>query len=434
MKILARIITVMLAVLLVAASIAVGQREVVDRIIAIVGDEVILASELGSQVQWYVFQSEQQPQTQAEIEALQLKILDQMASDRLFLIAAKDDTSITVRPEEIDQSLNERIAAITANFPSHDDFLQALADEGLSLRDLKRKFRSEVENQLLKQRFVQRRLHSVSVSRREVETFFEVFKDSIPDQPEAVKLGHILLPIVPSSEAEDSVKALAEQLRKEILDGGDFAAISTQHSSLGAGANGGDLGYVSASDVVEEFARAAFQLDVGDISGVVRTEFGYHIIRCEEKRGEQAHLRHVLLAVNPSAADTSRAAGLADSLIGAIQTGESFEESAKIFSIDDETRAKGGELGWFALIDLPPEFQTYVVGWHTVDELRGPVVSQFGLHILKLLEYQPTHSFSLEDDFDRIKELARQDKTGRIVDEWVEDLKKTTYIKYQLEP
>ncbi|MFH1686712.1 MAG: peptidylprolyl isomerase [bacterium] len=410
-----------------------AQREAVDRIVAVVGDEVILASELGSQVQWYVFQTKQQPQTESELQELHLEILDQMVSDRLFLIAAKQDTSVSVRPEEIDQALNERIAAITENFPSHDDFLQALQSEGLTLRDLRRKFRSEVENQLLKQRFVQRRLYSVSVSRHEVEAFYDAFKDSIPDQPEAVKLAHIVLPVKASPQAEDSVREAAEELRRKILDGADFAAISAQYSSLGAGANGGDLGFVSPSDVVEEFSRAAFKLGIGDVSGVVRTEFGYHIIRCEDKRGEQAHLRHVLLAVAPSAVDSARAYSLADSLMQAIQAGASFDETAKTFSVDDDTRAQGGELGWFALANLPKEFQSYAVGWQTVDELKGPIASPFGLHILKLLEYQPARSFTIDDDFDRLKELARQDKTGRVVDEWVEDLKKTTYIELRPE-
>ena len=407
-----------------------SQPELVDRIVAVVGDEVILASELASQMQVYVFQSGKQLRTEDEAERLRKDILDQMVSDRLFLIAAKKDTTIQVRPEEVQQALDSRIASVTESFPSQQAFLDALAAEHLTLRDLRKRFEPEVQNQLLKQRFIQRKLYTVSVSRHEVEQFYKEFHDSIPNQPEAVKLAHILLPLTPSQAVEDSVKALAEELRRRILDGADFATISAQYSSLGAGANGGDLGFVSRDDVVEDFARAAFNLRPGDISGVVRTPFGYHIIKCEEARGEQAHLRHVLLAVQPSAQDSLRVFETADSLISLLASGKSFEELAKIYSADSDTRAKGGELGWFAIASLPAEFQPTVAGWQTPGEIRGPVVTANGVHILKLLDYQPEKEYTLEGDFDQIKELARQDKTGRIVDKWVEDLKKTTYIVY----
>ncbi len=427
------VILILMVSLLIAAPAWSAEREVVDRIVAVVGDEVILGSELASQIQWQIFQTEQQPRNQSELEKLQKQVIEEMVSDRLFLIAAKRDTSIQLREEEVNAALNERVATVADNFPSHDAFLAALEAEGLTLRDLRRRFRSEVQNQLLKQRFIQRKLWDVNISRHEVEQFYRQFKDSLPSQPEAVKLAHILLSVAPSSKIEDSVRARAEELRRQILGGADFATISARHSSMGAGAAGGDLGFVAREDVVAEFARAAFSLQVGDISGVVRTQYGFHIIKCEGIRDDRRHLRHVLLAVEPTQKDTARVLGLADSLVTAIREGASFEETAKVFSADDDTRAQGGELGWFAINNMPPQFQQAVAGWRTPGEVRGPIETQFGIHILKLLDYQPPKVFTLEEDYDRIKELARQDKTGEIVDEWIEDLKDETYIRYYLD-
>ena len=417
--------------LLAIATQVHAQRETVDRIVAVVGDEIILASELASQIQFNVFQGGEEPKSEADLEELRNQVMEQMVSDRLFLIAARKDTSIAVRNEEIDAALDDRIASVVANFPSHDAFLAALETEDMTLRDLRRRFRSEVENQMLKQRFIQSKLYSVSVSRHEVEQFFEEYRDSIPAQPEGVKLAHVLLTIEPSSGVEDSVEQFATELRQRILDGADFATISAQYSSLGAGANGGDLGYVSRDDVVEDFSRAAFGLEAGGISGVVRTQFGFHIIKCEDKKDDRAWLRHVLLAVQPTAADTARVRHLADSLIQVARDGARFDELAKAFSNDNETRAQGGELGWFATAQMPVEFSEVVAGWQTGGEIRGPVVSQFGMHILKLLEYQPEKDYTIDDDYDRIKELARQDKTGQLVDDWIVKLKGTTYIEYR---
>jgi len=419
------------ASLLVAAPLR-AEREPVDKIIAVVGDQVILASELAGQIQFAALQTGRQPKTEREAKKFQQEILDQMISDQLFLIAARKDTAISIRDDEVEQALDERITAVSKNFPDEQAFLDALAGENLTLRDLRKRFRSEVKNQMLKQRFIQNKLADVSISRHEVEQFYQEFKDSIPVQPEAVKLAHILLTIKPSSEVEDSVKAEATALRQRILDGEDFAQLAEQYASLGAGANGGDLGWVSREDVVEDFARAAFQLQVGDISGVVRTPFGYHIIKCEGKRDDKLHLRHLLLAVTPSAADTARVMTLADSLLQAVRAGASFEEAAKIYSDDNETRVNGGELGWFALANLPPEFASAVAGWKTPGEYRGPVITQYGVHILKLLDYQPEKQYTLADDYDTIKELARQDKTGKLVDKWIEKIKSETYIENRL--
>ena len=409
-----------------------SERDVIDKIIVVVGDRVILASELASQIQLYAFQSGIQPKTEAEIQKLQEDILEQMINDQLFLLEAKQDTSVSVRPEEIEQALDEHVTRVAGNFDSQEAFIDALTAEGMTVRELKKKYRNDIENQLLRQRYIQRKLYSVSVSRHEVEEFYDQFRDSIPSQPEAAKLAHILIVYKPSQGVEDSVQALASSLRQKILDGADFAAIAAQHSSMGAGANGGDLGFVGRDDVVPEFARAAFNLSVGDISGVIRTQFGYHVIECEDKKGERLHLRHLLLAVEPSAADSQVTLQLSDSLLQAARSGNDFAEMAKTFSDDNDTRATGGELGWFAVSQLPAEFATEVIGWKNPGEYRGPVESRFGLHVLELLDYQEEKKFDLENDFDKIKELARQDKTGRMVDRWIEEIKAKTYIDYRL--
>jgi len=427
--------TSLLVVLLLGtlAPAASAQRETVDKVAAVVGDEVILASELASQIQMVAFQTGRRPETESQIMAFQKEVLEQMITDRLFLMEAKKDTSISIRRDEVEIAIDEQIARVASNFESHEAFLQALALEGMTLRDLERKYSQEIENNMLRQRYIQKKLYNVSVSRREVEQFYESFHDSIPNQPEAARLAHILLKVSPAPEIEDSVRNLATELRQRVLDGADFATISSQYSSHGAGANGGDLGYIRRDDVVPEFARAAFKLTEGDISGVIRTQFGYHVIRCEGERGDQLRLRHILLDVAASAADTARTMALADSLKTEIENGADFAELAKAYSTDDDSRAQGGELGWFAVEQLPPDFASTVVGWTTPGEVRGPIKTRFGVHVVKLLEYQPETELTIENNFDQIKEMARQDKTGKMVDEWIEEIKDRTFVEYKVE-
>lgn len=429
----ARTIRLIGLLLIVLVSRAGAERDVIDRIVAIVDNEIILASELAGQMQLISLQTSNTPRTQAEATKLRDETLDGMVSDRLFLISAKKDTAIRVRPEEIEQALDEHVARMKGNFNSDEEFRAALASENLTERELRRRFRSDVENQLIKQRYIQKKLYGVSISRHEVEEFFGKFKDSIPIQPEGLKISHILLPFTSSEKVEDSVKALAEELRSKALEGADFASMSAQFSSFGAGVNGGDLGFISRSDVVPEFARAAFNLSPGDISGVVKTQFGYHIIQCEDKKDDKLKLRHILLGVVPSNKDSARTLLLADSLMNEIKNDGNFEELAKTFSSDNDSRARGGELGWFAAGKFPKEFSRELDGWNTTGAIKGPIISQFGAHIVKLLDYQASKEYTLAEDYDRIKELARQDKTGKMVDEWIQEIKKKTFIEYHLE-
>jgi parvulin-like peptidyl-prolyl isomerase len=136
--------------------------------------------------------------------------------------------------------------------------------------------------------------------------------------------------------------------------------------------------------------------------------------------------------VQPSPEDSARTYQLADSLIDEARTNNNFAELAKTFSADNDTRASGGELGWFATANLPPDFADAVKGWKTPGEYRGPVKTRFGLHILKLVDYRPDKKYTLQGDYDEIKQLARQEKTGRMVDKWIAEIKDKTYIDYRL--
>ncbi len=408
-------------------------RDVIDRIVCVVGPDVITASELAGQMQLVALQTGRRPRTEAEVMAFQNEILEQMIADKLFLFEARKDTTIVLRPDEVDQALDDQLASLSQRYGSNEAFVEALAAEGLTLRDLRRQYRDEIENRLLRQRLIQNKLFDVAVSRFEVERFYDVFQDSIPEQPEALRLAHILLEVTPAQVVEDSVREAAAGLRERVLQGADFASLAVQFSQGPSAPGGGDLGFIARDDVVPEFGRAAFNLQPGDISGVVRTQFGYHIIKAEDRQGDRLRVRHILLEVFPSAEDTAQTLSLADSLLTEARGDGDFGELAKIFSTDNETRATGGELGWFALNELPGEFADYLTGYTDPGEIRGPVPSPFGYHIFNLLEYQPPKSLTIADDYDQVRELARQQKTGRIVDELIAELKSKTYIEYRLE-
>ncbi|MBN2225733.1 MAG: peptidylprolyl isomerase [candidate division Zixibacteria bacterium] len=403
--------------------------EPVERIVAIVGNEPILASELALQMQLLAINQGVRPQTEEEMNQLQQQVLDQMISEQLFLIEAKQDTSIRVTDTEIEQALDERVMNIASQYPSEEQFLDELAREGLSFRDFKRRLRPEIENQLYKQKLIQMKLSQISVSRQEVLEFYDLYKDSIPEQAETVRLAHILVTFIPSQTTRDSVMAEAEAVRQNVVSGADFATLAMTYSDGPSALIGGDLGTISEDDVLPEFGRPAFMLQPGEISSVITTDNGLHIIKCESKDGQRGHFRQILFEVKPSAADTQLAYTLIDSLQREITDGADFRELAKAFSADDESRKQGGELGWFPLKGLPPVFSSVIDSVEQIGDVCGPVQSEFGLHLLKLLDRKESRQITLDDDFDRLKDLARQTKTGEYVNQWVEEIRKRTYVE-----
>ena len=411
---------------------SVSSMEAIDKIVAIVGNEPILASELAAQIQLIAIQRGIRPQNEQEVLEFQTQVLDDLIAERLLLIEAKKDTLINVTNEQLDQAVNEHIASILAQFPSEEAFLSELTREGLTLRAFQKRLRPEMENQLLKQQLVNMKLSSISISNQEVNEFYEDYRDSIPDQPEAVRLAHILITFQPSGGTEDEVKRRAESIRENAASGADFSTLAITHSDGPTSLAGGDLGFISRDDVIPEFGRIAFNLAPGDISSVFRTEFGFHVVKCETVMGNQAHFRQILLEVIPTSTDSSLSYGLIDSLLAELKAGEDFRELAKVFSADNDTRKAGGELGWFAIEKLPLGFDEAVEHLNEINDVYGPVISDYGLHILKLLEHQEGREISLETDFDQIKNMARQAKTSKMVDQWVEEIREQVYVDIRL--
>jgi len=423
------LLSVLLSVLMIPVlpgNVVAG--ETIEKIAAVVGNDPILASEVAAQIQLMAIQRGIRPKSEAELRDMQKRILDDLIAERLMLIEARKDTSISVTDDQVQAAVDDHINGLIRQFDSEEAFLSELASEGMTLRAFRKKLEPEMKNQLLKQQLINKKVSKIAVSNKEVKDFFEDYRDSIPDQPDAVRLAHILITFQPSGGTEDSVRQVAESVRKNAVAGADFATLALTYSTGPSSLNGGDLGFLSRDDVVPEFGRVAFNLKPGEISGIVRTMYGLHIIKCEEKRGDQMHLRQILFEVVPTAADSLLSYKLVDSLMNEINNGADFRELAKIYSADDESRAQGGELGWFAIANLPPEFAEAVKEMKNIDDVAGPVRSEYGLHIVKLLDRQEGRAITLADDFDRIKEMARQHKTGEMVDKWLDELKKKVYV------
>jgi len=405
--------------------------DVVDRIVAVVGHHIVLESELESQLTLLAQQQGVDLSTPGLREELREDILEQMINDRLMLIQAERDTSIKVTDTEVERDLDAHLSRIQGQFSSPEDFYKQLAAEGLSLAELRRRYRREVRNQLLKNKLIQKRLRDVDISAPEVDAFYQEFKDSLPDQVAAVHLRDILYPVDVSTSTIDSVRLQAEAVLDSIHNGADFGDMARRFSDDPSGSDGGDLGWFSRKVMVPEFERAAFGLPVGEVSGVVQTQYGFHLIKSLERRGDRVHAAHILFRTLPSAEDMSTAMAEAEKLRRRIQEGEDFAALAKEYSIDSTTATNGGDLDWISLSALPEPFASSV-GTHPAGTVLEPVAADDGIHIIKVEERREDRPYDLQLDRAEITEMARREKTGRVVAEWVKGLREEIYVEERL--
>jgi peptidyl-prolyl cis-trans isomerase SurA len=307
---------------------------------------------------------------------------------------------------------------------------------GKPVSRLKREFRPEMRKQLLIQRIRQQREASLQVSRREVEEFYESYKDSLPKVPEEVELSHIFIVPKADSALEARTRMQLSAIRDSIIAGGDFADFARRYSQDPTATNGGDLGWAKRGVVfVPEFEQAAFALKDMEISPVVRTEFGYHLVQLLERRGESVHTRHILMRTERGPASDSAAVTSLRGLRDRVLKGESFAELARKYSEDDESKTIGGDLGLIAVEQLEPDFAS-VVKDLSAGEISQPhrvtLRASYGYQIVLLKKRVPGHEVNLASDFRRVEQMALYMKRNRLNAEWVEELKKTIYMELRL--
>ncbi len=431
MKMIKRLIPAFVATLFVIVTVTPSTAaEIIDEIVAVVGDYVILKSEVEFQAQLWLLQREQQGQqvSAGDVDEIKNDLTQQMVNDKLILIKAFKDTTISISSEQVESALDMKLEELKGRFSSQAEFDRQMLQEGLTYREVKNKFREEVRNQLYKDKLIARELSKISVAPSEVAEFFEKYRDSLPQHPDAVKLSHLLLKVEPGQGTLDSAKAQAERVRGLLDEGNAFDELARNYSEDPSASSGGDLGYFGRGDLVEEFEKAAFALEIGETSDIVLTQYGYHIIRCMDKQAERIRCSHILFLTKPTQEDLQTVMRFADSLKSVAEAGEDFSALVKEHSIDEETKIQGGELGWFISSEMTPEFAVAIQGLEPGD-ISEPTESQFGVHILKVLDKQISRPWSMDEDRDRLKEFARRQKTEQVVSKLLDEMTKETFVE-----
>jgi peptidyl-prolyl cis-trans isomerase SurA len=297
---------------------------------------------------------------------------------------------------------------------------------------LKKRYRAQIGNQLLREKLIRQKLADVTVSSKEVMNFYETYRDSLPVQGESIRLSHLMMTITPGEEEKRTAFQKAKEVLAKARAGESFASLARSYSQCPSAESGGDLGYFSSGDMVPEFEQAAFTLSPGEISDVVETNYGYHIIKCEDRRAVQTRVRHILIALSTSEEDEQRIIDQLNELRDRALREESFSALVEQYSQDPYSKEKGGDLGWYPLDQLDPQFRS-VVDTLSVSNISEPIKTSSGYHLLKTVDRVAERRANLEDDWDALRELTRQRKTSDRLRMWLNELREEIYVDIRLE-
>ncbi|HRE16926.1 MAG TPA: peptidylprolyl isomerase [Rhodocyclaceae bacterium] len=401
-----------------------------DRIVAVVGDEVITMVELRARLEVVKRQLAKQGTTLPPADVLEHQLLERMIMDRAQMQLARDTG---LRPDDIqlDQAI-ERIAA--NNRMSIPQFRATLEKDGVPFAKFREDIREEMTLARLRQRDVESR---IVISEGEVDNLLANQGDQ--SKTAEVRIAHILLraPESASPEQLQRLKARAEQALARARAGENFAELTAAFSDAPDALQGGDLGYRPADRLPSLYAEAAAQLQVGGVSPLLRSSAGFHIVKLLDKKGgsapppplRQTRARHILIKVNEVVSE-NEARRKMENLRERLNNGQDFAELARLYS-QDGSATRGGDLGWMNAGDTVPEFERAMDALK-INELSNVVQSPFGMHLIQVLERREK-DMTEESKRVQARQVLRERKLDEAYQDWLRQLRDRTYVENRLE-
>lgn len=421
-----------LIILFATNIIAQNNGKVIDQVIAVVGGKIILLSDIEEQ---YTQLKAQGFESKGDVKC---EILEELLFQKLLLNQAELD-SIEVTSKEINQTMESRFKYFISQIGSEEKLEEYF---GKSILEMKEDFRENIKEQLLTQKMQSKLTDDIKITPSEVRAFFKnIPADSLPYINTEFELQQIVLVPKISDEEKLLIREKLNEFRERVINGDKFSTLAVLYSEdPGSAKKGGELGFVSRTDLVPEFAAVAFNLKDGEVSRIVETEFGYHIIQLIEKKGELVNVRHILLSPKPSVEKMMEIEKRLDSISTQIRENKiTFEDAADKFSDDEKSKYNGGlmsnpytgntrfeanqldQYSYYAVKDLNTGEISKVL--QTRDD-RGKIVYK----IYKLKTKTKPHKANLKDDYQRIQDIALENKKQKEIDEWSSKKINNTYI------
>ncbi len=418
-------------------SIAIAQDQedmVIDQVVAVVGKSIILESDIQNQYLNFRMQGG----ISGSATEMKCRILEEVLFQKLMVTQAEVD-SIVVSDIQVEADLDRRLSGFIQQFGSQEKMEDYY---GKSLAEIKKELYGIVHEQMLAQQVQSGIVSGIDITPSEIRSFFKsIPEDSIP----LIKTEYIIAEIVKnppiSIEEKLRIKEQLNDIRKRILDGSSFSTLAIMYSQdPGSAKKGGELGFYGRGQLYPEFEAVAFKLQEGEISNIIETEAGYHIIQMIARKGDYVNVRHILLSPKVSPQDLAIAKSELDSVAELIRSDSiTFVEAVNQFSESENKNNDGIIINPYTMSttfeadQLDPQV-SFVIEKMEVDEISNPVPMKTedkkdAYRILLLKKRSPPHKANMHDDYIRIQQWALQDKQMKTIDKWIDNKAKTTYVR-----
>ena len=408
---------------------------VADRVVAVVGTDAILQSDIDARE---LMARLQNPEL-AHVKGVSRTILDGLIDQKIILAKAKID-SLKIDENAVEAAANDRFKQLNTRFASRS---QMEARFGKSSASIREEIRQEMRNQELIDTLRRKKTAGVTVSYAETMAFYKENKDRLSELPDGVAVSQILK--YPSVSADSRVQSLSliQQIKSELHGGADFAELARKYSQdPGSAKVGGDLGYVQKGELIKSFEDAATALKEGEVSDVVETRYGLHLIQMLNKDGNSIHVRHILIGFDRSNIDVQGAIRQLNAIRSDVLSGKvTFADMAKKYSDDQLTAKFGGAISIsgssnliFSPTSLRPQLQKIIStlkkpGDITEPQKIDPPQGDLFYAIFVLNDRVPAHRLNPDKDYTLLADMALEDKNRRIFNEWVLRLRKEVFVR-----
>lgn len=422
-------LTLLLLALLAITRTAQAEEQFLDRVVAIVDNDIIVQTELTRRSAIIRQQLLERNTRLPDDSSFTQQVLDKLIIDRIQLHLAETN-GISVSDDELNGTLN-RIAE--GNQLSLTEFKRQLEAEGQNYLEVREQIRSEMLLTRVQERLVNPRIH---ISEQEIDNLL-TSEQGRKDAEPLLHLGHIMipLPVHANSEQIQATQQQVEVIYQQLLKGADFASTALSQSKAPEALKGGDMGWRKASELPEAAAQALASLEPGQLSRPFMIGGGIHLLKLMERRGgeqqliEQAKVRHILISpseIRPPA----EAESLSRELYRRLNAGEDFAILAKQYSDDPGSGSNGGDLGWTMDGQMVPEFEQTVHA-STIGEISLPFETQFGWHLLQVTERRQ-QDFGQQILRNQARETIRKRKFAESLENWLREIRAEAYIEIKL--
>jgi peptidyl-prolyl cis-trans isomerase SurA len=402
--------------------------DLVDRIVAVVGDSVVLQSDVDEQIERMRAFGQPVPTDPAQLDAVKRRELDALINELLIVQAAQRD-SLVLPDGEVQAQVDAAVVQQERNLGGRAQFQAALQSEGMNLEQYRAMIERSVRRAGIRQQYeavLQRDRRPPPVSDREIQEFFDARRGEIGARPATIEFEQVVLTPEPSDSAKAAALVTAREALTALADGDEFEAVVRRYSDdLGTRERGGELGWFERGRMVPEFERVAFALRPGQTSGIVETSFGYHIIKLERMKGPERLARHILIRPEITPADAARTRERAQEVADALRGGASVD--SLVDAVHDESEPS--HVGPALQDSLPTPYRSQLRGTS-----EGDVVGPFQIPsadqawaVVRVTDVTEAGEYSVQDEElrDQIRRFLQREK---LLNEVLEELRRRTYV------